>query len=250
MRLGRRAGAPSTPRRSTRGAARRRPTPVFGGSSARSAQRVGLEADHAVGAADRELVGVACGGLGDEQLPDAGGAERCASGERASFQPLKSPTTLTARAFGAHTANAVPVGPVDRARMRAERVPQPLVAALADQVQVELAERRERTSTRRARQRAPHPGRRPRGDSGAACACAAGRPRTRPPGCSSAGPPARPAGAAHAPTSPSGEARARRARRRPRGRRARGADPGGRLRRGARRPPASCGVRNAGRSGG
>ena len=57
-------------------------------------------------------------------------------------QKLKSPTRRTPRAFGAQTANAVPAafalhGP------RAERVPQLLVPSLADQVQVELAERRQ-----------------------------------------------------------------------------------------------------------
>ena len=41
-----------------------------------------------------------------------------------SSQALKSPTTLTARAAGAQTAKAVPVRSVERARMRAERVPE------------------------------------------------------------------------------------------------------------------------------
>ena len=52
-------------------------------------------------------------------------------------QKLKSPTSLTPRAFGAQTANAVPVS----RRPRAERAPELLVPALADQVQVDLAER-------------------------------------------------------------------------------------------------------------
>src|SRR5579875_3277138 len=55
---------------------------------------------------------------------------------------LKSPTTLTARAAGAQTANAVPatgggeVNHADRAPGPADQLP---VAPLADQVQVELA---------------------------------------------------------------------------------------------------------------
>ena len=57
-------------------------------------------------------------------------------------QPLKSPTTLTARARRRPDGERRARRAVERARMRAERVPQPLVAALADEVQVELAERR------------------------------------------------------------------------------------------------------------
>ena len=60
-------------------------------------------------------------------------------------QPSKSPVTRTPCAVGAHTAKLVPVtgpgGRVVAAHVRAEHVPQPLVAALADQVQVDLAER-------------------------------------------------------------------------------------------------------------
>ena len=48
-------------------------------------------------------------------------------------------------AFGAHTANDTPVddavGGGEAARMRAEDLPQPFVAALGEQVQVDLAER-------------------------------------------------------------------------------------------------------------
>ena len=53
-------------------------------------------------------------------------------------QPAKSPITRTPRALGAQTANATPPS---RARAPSDR-PQPLVPALADQLQVELAERR------------------------------------------------------------------------------------------------------------
>ena len=55
--------------------------------------------------------------------------------------------TRTPRAFGAHTAKDVPVtgpsGGVVRADVRAEHLPELLVPALADQVQVDLAERRQ-----------------------------------------------------------------------------------------------------------
>jgi hypothetical protein len=54
---------------------------------------------------------------------------------------LKSPVTRTPRAFGAQTANDGPGDLADLADVRAEHPPQFLVPALADQVQVELAER-------------------------------------------------------------------------------------------------------------
>ena len=56
-------------------------------------------------------------------------------------QPFQSPTTRTARAEGAHTANAVPSAPWWHPGVGAEHRPEALVAALADQVDVEVAER-------------------------------------------------------------------------------------------------------------
>ena len=47
------------------------------------------------------------------------------------------------RAAGAQTANAVPGDAVELAHVRAEALVQLLVAALAEQVQVELADRRQ-----------------------------------------------------------------------------------------------------------
>ena len=83
---------------------------------------------------------------GHEQLPDPGRPER-AHRVAAPLQPSKSPVTRTPRAFGAHTANEVPGDRPGRrvvgAHVRAEHLPQPLVPALADQVQVDLAERRQ-----------------------------------------------------------------------------------------------------------
>ena len=59
-------------------------------------------------------------------------------------QWLKSPIRLTPLAFGAHTANDTPstitVGGLEAARMRTDDVPQPFVATLGEQMQVELAE--------------------------------------------------------------------------------------------------------------
>ncbi len=62
-------------------------------------------------------------------------------------QLLKSALTRMARAFGAQTANDGAGDRLERARVvvhvRAEHVPQLLVPALVDQVQVDLAERRQ-----------------------------------------------------------------------------------------------------------
>ena len=60
-------------------------------------------------------------------------------------QSLKSPMTRTALARGAHTANdtprTLPIGPSYSCSRAPEHGPQLLVAALVDQVQVDLAER-------------------------------------------------------------------------------------------------------------
>ena len=61
---------------------------------------------------------------------------------RRPSQRSKSPTIRTLRAFGAQTAKLTPVDALVRARMGAEHVVQPLVRALGDQVQVDVAERR------------------------------------------------------------------------------------------------------------
>ena len=56
---------------------------------------------------------------------------------------MKSPTTWTARAAGRPDGERRAADAVELAHVRAEARPQLLVAALADQVQVELAERRQ-----------------------------------------------------------------------------------------------------------
>ena len=56
-------------------------------------------------------------------------------------QPLKSPTTETPAAVGAQTANATPLHAVVVDGVRAQPLPQPLVPALAREVEVQLPER-------------------------------------------------------------------------------------------------------------
>ena len=89
-------------------------------------------------------------------------------GCRRPSQELKSPTTETARAAGAQTANAVPATPSMLAHVRAEALVELLVAALADQVQVELAERRQEAVRVVDRERAGRRRSRPRAGSRAA----------------------------------------------------------------------------------
>ena len=127
----------------------------------RARDRVGLQAHDAVGAAELELVGGPRLDARDEELPDAGRPER-AHRVRAPSQTLKSPTTPTARADGAHTANAVPATPSTSRTCAPSTSPSSLVAALADQVQVELAERRQERVRVRDRSRTRRRGSRPR----------------------------------------------------------------------------------------
>ena len=56
-------------------------------------------------------------------------------------QPFQSPTTRTARAEGAHTAKAVPSTPWCTRVRAPSTCPEAVVAALAEEVEVELAER-------------------------------------------------------------------------------------------------------------
>ena len=58
-------------------------------------------------------------------------------------QRLKSPTTLTPRALGAHTANDTPRMPGDLAQMCAELVVGAVVLLLAPQMKIEVAQRRQ-----------------------------------------------------------------------------------------------------------
>ena len=121
-----------------------------------------------------------------------------------SFQALKSPTTLTARAAGAHTAKAVPGVPS-------------IVCGCAPSASQSCSWR---PSVMRWRSSSPSVGRneygsrsttggsvrdrRPRGGSAAACACAAARPRRRPPRGPARARPARPVAAARARTAAPG----------------------------------------------
>ena len=81
-------------------------------------------------------------GQNSSQTPDDPSTR---SGASLPSQWLNSPIRLTPLAFGAHTANDTPAttpsAVVKRARMRAEDLPEPFVAALGEQVQVDLAQR-------------------------------------------------------------------------------------------------------------
>ena len=97
----------------------------------REGEWVGLLHPKTAAARDRELVGVAgppathlCG-------PDAGLSE-AVSGSCPSHQPLRSPTSDTAVAFGAHTAKCTP----SSRALRAQPVVEPEVTAFVEQVQV------------------------------------------------------------------------------------------------------------------
>ena len=97
----------------------------------------------AVRRADLELVARALADAGDEQLPDARRAER-AHRVQAAVPGVEVADHRRPRArVGAQTANADAGDAVDLAHVRAELLVELLVAALAGQVQVELAERRQ-----------------------------------------------------------------------------------------------------------
>ncbi len=102
-------------------------------------QRIGAEGARAVGAGDLELVQLARADAGQEQLPHTGGTERphgvagAVPEVEAAGHPDPARVRRPHREAGARDA-------VVRHRVRAERLPQLLVPALADQVQVQLAQ--------------------------------------------------------------------------------------------------------------
>ena len=162
--------APLVPRR------RRRPRPSA--ADARSRARTGRPS----GAPSRPGSGSRTCSARPPRRP-AGRAPRCPDAPseriwcRRPSQLLKSPTTLTERAFGAQTANAVPADAVDLAHVRAELLVQPLVQALGGEVDVELAERRQEAVRIVELDRRGRPGRRRRAGSGAAASPGDQRPR-------------------------------------------------------------------------
>ena len=115
---------------------------VSGGTSVCEGHRVGLLAPLAVGAEDVELVAGARADVRDEQLPDAGRAELAhrvlaavpVVEVRLDPHPARDGRPDRERGAG-HVAERLVV--VD---VRAEHLPQLLVPALVDQVQVDLAE--------------------------------------------------------------------------------------------------------------
>ncbi len=165
-----------------------------------------------------------------------------------SFQALKSPTTATEQRGRRPDGEGGAARAVDLAHVRAERVPELLVAPLGDQVQVELAERRQEGVGVAHRHRRPVAVGRPRGGSRRAPGGPAARRRRRRRGGAARARRPRPRAAAGARRSPPGGTRARRGRRRCGAPRARCAGRGARPRRRARaRPRTSRRHRSVGR---
>ena len=122
---------------------------VAGGRSARLAMGSALRRHCPSGPRRRTCTGpVADVGQNSSQMP---APPRDRIGCPRPSQWLKSPMTRTPRALGAHTANAVPVTIAVLLHVRAEHLPQVLVPALADQVQVHLAQAWAGTGTGRRR---------------------------------------------------------------------------------------------------
>ncbi len=117
-----------------RGGARRR----LGGRG----QRVGLQAQRAVGAADLELVVPVGADAGHEELPDPRRPQRAHRVHPSVPAVPVAHHAHRARRGRPHRERR-PGDAVDLAQVRAEALPQALVAALADQVQVELADGRQ-----------------------------------------------------------------------------------------------------------
>ena len=143
-----RRGAPASHRRPRSRCARARTTTeaVFGGSSVSQRVRVGLEQDLVVLGEDLVLVVRARSDAGEEQLPDPGRAERAHRvqaavpgvevADDADRAGRRAPRPRTpSRSIGLPGSSSRDVG--------AEPLVELLVAPLADQVQVELAERRQ-----------------------------------------------------------------------------------------------------------
>ncbi len=70
---------------------------------------------------------------------------RLRMGWRRPSQSLKSPTTLTRRAFGAQTAKATPATPSIVRHVRAEHLPKTQMRAFGDEVRVHFTENRTET---------------------------------------------------------------------------------------------------------
>ena len=104
--------------------------------------RVGLQADLAVGREDLVLVVRAVADAGQEQLPDAAGAERAHRVD--APVPVVEVADHRDRPRGRRPdRERGPGDAVDLGHVRAQALPQLLVAPLAEQVHVELADRRQ-----------------------------------------------------------------------------------------------------------
>ena len=131
--------APATRRRSRCNASGRGPTRWRAGASARNAKGSALTRDTPSAPRTASLYAWPSRAFGatPAHTPD----DACgSSGSAPSLQKFQSPTTETDRAFGAHTANRAPAS--SSSACAPELLPEPLVAALAEQVEVELARSR------------------------------------------------------------------------------------------------------------
>ena len=105
-------------------------------------QRVGLEAERAVPGGDLVAVDRPLGQLRDEQLPDAGAAER-AHRVQAPVPGVEIADEVDARGVRRPDGEGDARDAVHDPQVRAEDLPELLVRPLADQVQVQVAEGRE-----------------------------------------------------------------------------------------------------------
>ena len=104
-------------------------------------QWIGLEPNRAVGAEHLELVQLAFGYFGHEQLPDAGAAQT-AHRQQATVPAAEVADHADAACVWRPDSEGHPGRPIDGHRVSAEHVVQALVGAFADQVKVQLADGR------------------------------------------------------------------------------------------------------------
>ena len=109
--------------------------------------RVGLESGDPVGPDDRELVALPLGGIRGDALPDPGGAERA---QRVGALAPEVPVADGRHRPRVRRPDREP-HPAFLQAMRPETLVEPLVSALAGQVEVDLAESRHDASSRRSR---------------------------------------------------------------------------------------------------
>ena len=107
----------------------------------REGEGIGLEAQLPVPPEDLELVELADADVGHEELPDAAGAQR-AHRQQATVPAIEVANDTDAARVRRPDREADALGPLVRPGMSAEHVVQPLMRPLADEVEVDLADRR------------------------------------------------------------------------------------------------------------